>query len=66
MEHLEVASKRSMLTRWRREADFVFDLTTFKVLKHRYDVCEMTPQQAHEWLTFYLEQPHIRILLLVD
>lgn len=48
------------------EADFVLDLLTFKVHKHRYGDRMMTPQQAHEWLTFYLEQPNMRILLLTD
>lgn len=48
------------------EAEFILDLVTFKVMKHRYDITDCTPQQAHAWLTEYLEAGDTKILLLVD
>lgn len=56
----------SNLTRLAYQADFILDLTTFKVVKHRYGDYMMTPKQAHDWLTYYLTQPNMRILLLTD
>ena len=48
-----------------READFILDLTTFKVLKHRYGgAYDVNPGQAAQWLSAYLEMPDVRILLL--
>lgn len=68
---IEVAKKRrdgvSMPLSLMFEADFVLDLTTFRVLKHRLGDREgMTPLRAAEWLTEYLDDPLSRVLLLVD
>lgn len=49
------------------QADFILDLTTFKASKHRYGSAgDLTPTEAAEWLTFYLDQPNMRVLLLTD
>lgn len=67
MNHIETCSKRSVSTFWKHEADFILDLTTFKVLKHRYGRDSVSPEEAYKWLTYYLEQPAtMRILLLTD
>lgn len=46
------------------EADFVLDLTTFKVLKNRYGDHNATPDQAYELLKTCLAYGE-KILLLV-
>ena len=49
------------------QADFIIDLTNFKVLKHRYgNADDLTPVEAAEWLTYYIEKPYTRVLLLTD
>ncbi len=53
-------------TRLAMEADFILDLTTFKVHKHRYGYGDLTPEKAAEWLTYYLNAPNSRVLLLTD
>ncbi len=54
-------------TRLVMEADFVLDLTTFRVHKHRYGYTEkLTPSEAAEWLTYYLNTPNSHVLLLTD
>jgi len=48
------------------EADFIFDMTTFKVLKNRHGTHELTPLEGCLLLGELLNDPHSRILLLTD
>lgn len=70
-EHqIEVTRRRSIMNlplNLMREADFILDLVTFKVMKNRYGLTSgMKPKEAAEWLTEYLRDPDARILLLTD
>jgi hypothetical protein len=47
------------------EADFIFDVTIFKILKNRTGECDVSPEQACNMLTDCIEHGD-RILLLTD
>ncbi len=68
-KQIEVTKRKSLMHlpfNLLREADFVLDLTTFKILKHRWGGHSASPEQAAWWLTEYMKDPLARILLLVD
>lgn len=65
-QQIEVIARKSLPLNLVREADFILDLVTFRVLKHRYGSYSVTPQEAANWLTEYLDNPYSRILLLID
>ncbi len=48
------------------EAELIFDLVTFKILKNRHGSCDLDPQQAYDTLKECIEHEDTRILLLVD
>ena len=48
------------------EADLVFDMTTFKIVKNRLGTLDLTPKQAWATLSECIEHEDTRILLLVD
>lgn len=66
---IEVTKRKSVMhlpLNLYREADFILDLVTFKVLKNRYGHCDLAPESAAAWLNEHLRDPDARILLLVD
>jgi hypothetical protein len=68
-QQIEVTKRRGIMhlpLNLMREADFILDLVTFKVMKNRYGHRDLTPQQAYEWLNEHLRDPDSRILLLTD
>ncbi len=46
------------------QAELIFDMTTFKVLKNRFGSCDLSPDQAFETLMECVEHRD-RVLLLV-
>lgn len=62
---IEVAQHNSSAVLLPHQADFVFDMTNFRVLKNRFGSCDLTPQQACDTLSECVEHGDTRILLLV-
>jgi len=48
------------------EAELIFDMITFTIIKNCYGSCDLTSQQAYDTLTECIEYADTRILLLVD
>jgi len=65
-QQIEVRGRLIYGTSIHLEADFIFDMTTFKILKNRWGVCDMTPLEGYCLLAQILDDKHARILLLTD